>query len=59
MSKPYGYAGLYQDTVYAIGRSEAGVERDRKNTEAQIADVIQLDSTVPCTRRAFDGAERF
>ena len=54
MTTPSGYAALYQDTVYAIGRSEAGLARDLVSTEAEIGDTIQVDSTVPCTRRAYD-----
>jgi len=50
MARPYGYAGLYHDTVYAIGRSEAGMRRDL----AEQDESPELDSVVPCTRRAFD-----
>lgn len=58
MNRPYAFAGLYQSTVYALGRSERGVELDRRREERKTAETIGLDSVVPCTRRAYAAVKR-
>lgn len=58
MTRPYAFAGLYASTVYALGRSERGVELDRKREERKIGESIALDAVVPCTRRAYAAIKR-